>query len=253
MQIVAPIGAELSSTMGPQVPFDPAISFAFQPIVDTVARRTVSYEALVRGTANQSAASIFDQVSHGNLHRFDGKCRDGAIALASRLGLTCDLNLNFLPQTFYSAQRAIHDTIQTAERHNLPSNRIVLEITEGGIVEDPANFARFLNQYRALGIKLAIDDFGSGYSGLNLLADFQPEQIKLDRKLVHGIQTSGPRQAIVRAIVQVCQDLGIDLVVEGIETAEEYLWFSSAGVSLFQGYFFARPGFQCLPTPEFPS
>ena len=99
---------------------------------------------------------------------------------------------------------------------------------------------------------MAIDDFGAGYSGLNLLADFQPDQIKLDMKLIRGIEWHGPRQAIVRAINQICLDLGIDVIAEGVETELEYAWLASQGIHLYQGYLFAKPGFESFPKVHYP-
>ena len=87
----------------------------------------------------------------------------------------------------------------------------MLEVTEGEIIADMTHFASLINEYRGLGLKVAIDDFGAGYSGLNLLVNFQPDQIKLDMFLVRGIEAHGPRQAIVRAIDQACRDLGVDV------------------------------------------
>jgi EAL domain-containing protein (putative c-di-GMP-specific phosphodiesterase class I) len=99
---------------------------------------------------------------------------------------------------------------------------------------------------------LAIDDFGAGYSGLNLLASFQPDQVKLDMELIHGIESHGPRQAIVRAVSQVCYDLGIDLIAEGVETMGEYRWLANAGVRLLQGYVLAKPAFESFPMVNYP-
>ena len=69
---------------------------------------------------------------------------------------------------------------------------------------------------------------------------------------MRGIERHGPRQAIVRAVIQVCADLGVDVIAEGVETLAEYLWFSEQGVRLFQGFLFARPGFECLPSVQYP-
>jgi EAL domain-containing protein (putative c-di-GMP-specific phosphodiesterase class I) len=120
------------------------------------------------------------------------------------------------------------------------------------VIEDLGLLAKRINEFRALGLKVAIDDFGSGYSGLNLLADFQPDQIKLDMRLVRGIDLNGPRQAIVRAVGQVCVDLGIDVIAEGVETVEEYTWLANHDVRLFQGFLFARPGFESFPCVSYP-
>ena len=71
--------------------------------------------------------------------------------------------------------------------------------------------------------------------------------------LVRGIESRGPRQAIVRAVAQACGDLGIDVIAEGVETVAEYEWFVQHGVRLFQGYLFAKPGFECFPDVTFPA
>jgi EAL domain-containing protein (putative c-di-GMP-specific phosphodiesterase class I) len=176
----------------------------------------------------------------------------GAIDLAARLGISCLLNLNLVPQSLHSAPFSIVSTMEAAHRAQLPIERLVLEVTEGEIIQDQAQFADLINEYRAFGIKLAIDDFGAGYSGLNLLASFQPDQVKLDMELIHGIESHGPRQAIVRAVSQVCYDLGIDLIAEGVETMGEYRWLANAGVRLLQGYVLAKPAFESFPMVNYP-
>lgn len=130
---------------------------------------------------------------------------------------------------------------------------MILEVTEGEIIHDADGFARSLNAYRSHGLKLAIDVFGAGYAGLNLLADFQPDIVKLDMHLVRGIYSKAPRQAIVRAVLQACADLGLDVIAEGVETAAEFHWFRRLGVILFQGYLFGRPAFERLPSPTIPA
>ena len=120
------------------------------------------------------------------------------------------------------------------------------------MIDDPVLLAEWVNAYRRRGIRIAIDDFGAGYAGLNLLADLQPDLMKLDIGLVRGIEGRGARQSIVRAIVQVSVDLGIDVVAEGVETEGELAWLADQGIDLFQGFLCARPGFECLPHVTFP-
>jgi hypothetical protein len=81
---------------------------------------------------------------------------------------------------------------------------------------------------------------------------FQPDQIKLDMKLICGIEQHGPRQAIFRAINQICLDLGIDVIAEGVETELEYAWLASQGIHPYQGYLFAKPGFELFPNVYYP-
>lgn len=233
----------------------PAFSYAFQPIVNVAAREVYSVEALVRGAGGESAWHVLQQVPAQEKYRFDLESRAAAIALAARLGLggAHHLNLNFLPKGLFAVPTAISATLEAAQRHGIPIEQLVLEVTEDEVVDDQAHFAEQLHEYRSQGLKVAIDDFGAGYSGLNLLAEFQPDQVKIDMKLVRGIERHGPRQAIVRAIAQVCADLGIDVIVEGIETLGEYRWFADQGIALFQGYLFAKPRFEGFPEVAYPA
>jgi EAL domain-containing protein (putative c-di-GMP-specific phosphodiesterase class I) len=232
---------------------DPEFTFAFQPIVDIGKGEVFSYEALIRGTGNESAYQILHQVPADRLFAFDQRARIHAIGLAMRLGIDCHLNLNFMPKSLDSSPEAILTTMDAATRANLPIGRMVLEVVEGDIINDHAQFNARIDEYRGLGLKVAIDDFGAGYSGLNLLVDFQPDLVKLDRQLVTGIERHGPRQAVVRAISQICLDLGIDIVAEGVESEAEYAWLASQGIHLFQGYLFARPAFESFPSVHYPA
>jgi EAL domain-containing protein (putative c-di-GMP-specific phosphodiesterase class I) len=241
-----------SPSIDPQDDSFPKFSFAFQPIVDTNAREVLSYEALIRGPANEPAYQVLQQVSAARLFAFDQRVRVAAIDLAMRLQLNCHLNINFLPQSVDSSSQAILSTLEAAGRANLPIERLVLEVLEGEIIHDHSRFTDLINQYRGLSLKVAIDDFGAGYSGLNLLADFQPDQVKLDMKLIRGIEHDGPRQSILRAIDGICLELGIDIIAEGVETEEEYAWLRSQGIHLFQGYLFAKPAFACFPPVRYP-
>lgn len=226
-------------------------SFAFQPIVDIESHKVFAYEALVRGLSNEPAGSVFATIESSQLHAFDGAARIQAIGLAASLGLNTGLSLNFMPQSLETVTDAISSTIDAVRHVGLSESKMYLEVTEGELIRDLAGFASAINQYRASGIHFVIDDFGAGHSGLNLLADFQPDVIKIDIHLVRNIDSRGPRQAIVRAMIQACDDLGIEVVAEGVETDAEYRWFKRAGVQLFQGYLFGRPEFESLSTPLF--
>lgn len=183
-----------------------------------------------------------------NLYRFDQACRVKAIQLAAELGLSCRLNINFFPNAVYQPELCIRSTVAAAKAHDFPIENIVFEVIEGEVIRDQAHLANIINYYKKQGFSTAIDDFGSGYAGLNLLAEYQPDFIKLDRQLVLGIQDDPARQAIARAVIMVCRDLNIGLLAEGVETLAEVQWFTEQGVMLFQGNYFARPGFEALPT-----
>ncbi len=227
-------------------------TFAFQPIVDIRSGAAYSHEALVRGMANEPAWEVLGRHAGAGAAAFDAACRAKALEVASRIGMESHINLNFIPSTAFDPRLGLGSTVEAAHRHGFPLDRIIMEATETEAVQDPARFAESVNQYRRAGVQFAIDDFGAGYAGLNLLAEFQPDMVKLDMVLVRGIESHGPRQAIVRAINQVCVDLGIDVVVEGVETLEEFSWCHSLGIHLYQGYLFARPMFEGMPGIEMP-
>ena len=230
----------------PALPF----SFAFQPIVDPARHTVFSQEALIRGPANEPAFKVLGAGPEAGLHAFDHAARLAAIALAARLGLTSCLNLNFLPNSLFLLPDCVTETLATAQLHGFEIEQLVLEVTEGEVLHSPARFGELINAYRGQGLKVAIDDFGAGYSGLNMLADFQPDQVKIDMNLVRGIDRHGPRQAIARAIIGACNDLGIEVIAEGVESASEHGWLANQGVELFQGYWFARPTFEALATVD---
>lgn len=121
-----------------------------------------------------------------------------------------------------------------------------VEITETAAVSDPLNFARQLTTLRAVGVATAIDDFGNGYSPLGYLQDLPIDVVKLDRSLIDGIDTSAPNQHIVRGLLALCRELGIETVAEGVERFEEYDWVVRHGIDHVQGYLTARP----MPSAE---
>ncbi|MBC7988939.1 MAG: EAL domain-containing protein [Luteimonas sp.] len=233
-------------------PSGAGFSFAFQPVVDTVSRRAYSHEALVRGLNGESAYQVLGRYHGAELAVFDDACRARAIEVACRIGLDTNLNLNLLPSAAMDPMLGLDSTVASADRVGFPLERIIVEATEVEAIADRAHFANVVNEYRRAGMRFAIDDFGAGFSGLMLLADFQPDIVKLDMGLVRDIHRHGPRQAIVRGIWQVCADLGIDVVVEGVETVDEFAWFHGLGVQFYQGYLFAKPAFESMPSFEIP-
>jgi len=233
-------------------PLPGRFTFAFQPIVDAASGAVVSYEALIRGANREPAAHVLQRVPPEERHGFDEGARCAAVELAARLGLRCDLNLNFLPLSVESSHTSIASTLETAERCGIAASRIVLEILESEIIHDHDGFAGAVNAHRALGLRTAIDDFGAGYAGLTLLAELLPDAIKLDMGLVRDVYQSGPRQAVIRGVLRTCLDLGVDVIAEGVEKAEEYAWLRGEGISLFQGWLFGEPMFERLPGAAFP-
>ncbi|WP_220464151.1 MULTISPECIES: EAL domain-containing protein [unclassified Colwellia] len=221
---------------------------AFQPIINIDAGKVVSYEVLLRGKNNEPPGFIFDQVPTARLMEFDQASRERAIKLASNLGLECGLSLNFTPGSIlFEGGKYVENTVAVSQHHGIDAKKLIIEITEGEAIISSSELWNALNKLRRIGATIAIDDFGAGYAGLNLLADVQPDLIKLDMYLLRNIDKNGPRQSIVRAISDVCLDLGIDVLAEGVETEEEFDFLNKLGVSLYQGYLFSKPGFECFP------
>lgn len=222
-------------------------TMAFQPIVDVAAREIYAYEALVRGPGGESAWQVLEQVNDTNRYAFDQACRQRAIRLAAKLGMKVCLSINFLPNAIYEPAACLRTTLAAAAEHGFSRDRLILEVTESEQARDQVDLVNIVNVYREKGLLTAIDDFGAGYAGLNLLADFQPDVIKIDMKLVRDVDTKRVNAAIIDGIAHTARDLGIRLVAEGVETEGEMRHLRDLGITRMQGYYFARPGFECLP------
>jgi len=227
-------------------------TMAFQPIVDCDTRTTFAYESLVRGLDGSGAPSVLAQVTDQNRYRFDQRCRTKAVELASGLGIECLVSINFLPNAVYEPAACIQATLRAAKMFGFPTDRLLFEVTEGERIDDRGHLTAILADYRERGFKTAIDDFGAGYAGLGLLAEFQPDFIKIDMALVRGLHVDTIRQAIVVGVLGMCRSLKIDVIAEGVETVDEYQWLRGQGVRYIQGFLLARPGFEHLPTVEWP-
>lgn len=222
-------------------------AFAFQPIVSMRCQQIVAHEALARGPAGQSAGSVLEQVTWENRHQFNLDCKDKAIAQAVSLDIDGALSINFIPNALGSVADCVRQTIELATERNFPLSRLIFEMTENERLLDPGALIDMLGQYRKLGIKTAIDDFGAGYAGLNLLAQFQPDIVKLDMELIRDVDSSIPKQIIVGSVIDMCRQLKVVIVAEGVESTAERDYLYAAGIDFMQGYLFARPAFMALP------
>ncbi|GAB3437543.1 EAL domain-containing protein [Massilia solisilvae] len=225
-------------------PLDFEFAFAYQPIVDVKARTIFAHEALVRGPNGEGAWSVLSRVTDENRYQFDQACRVQAIKGAAELGIREHLSINFLPNAVYQPAACIQSTFAAAREYGFPIERIIFEVTEGEKVQDRPHLVNIFREYHRFGFCTAIDDFGAGYAGLDLLSEYQPDIIKLDMGLVRGIDTSKAKQAIVKGVLAICSELDIRVLAEGIETRAERDFLSDAGVSLMQGYLFGKPAFR---------
>ncbi len=226
------------------------VRMAFQPIVDSVTRTVYAYEALVRGMDGEGAGEVIGRVRPEQLYRFDQTCRVKAIATAAELGMQARLSINFNPNAVYEPATCIRLTLAAAARCGFDTERLIFEVTESERIRDTAHLVRIVDDYQRRGFMTAIDDFGAGYAGLNLLAEFQPDIVKLDMALIRDIDRHSVRRSIVAGIITTCRELGCEILAEGVETAAEYRTLRRKGITLFQGYLFARPALEALPTVD---
>ncbi len=232
--------------IGPAVPF----SMAFQPIVDVHSKRVLAYEALTRGPHGEPVSSVLAKTLHNNRYAFDQRCREKAIQISSRLGILAtgaDLSINFFPNAVYEPAQCLQRTFNAASAAGFPLKRLIFEITEVEKVHNQEHLRNIMLEYKKHGLRVAIDDFGAGHSGLSLLSVFQPDLIKIDRALIENLHERPTSRSIVRSIVQVCKELGITAIAEGIEQEQEMQVLCDMGISRMQGFFFARPAFEALP------
>jgi EAL domain-containing protein (putative c-di-GMP-specific phosphodiesterase class I)/CheY-like chemotaxis protein len=212
---------------------------AFQPIVSVRQQRILGYEALLR-TDEPSIKSPPALLALGEqLDRLSDIGRTARARVAARIP-------EAPPTARFFVNLHAHDLVDDelyAELSALAphASRIVLEITERASLDDVADLARRAARLRGLGYSLAIDDLGAGYAGLTSLTKIEPEVVKLDMSLVRGIDKSHRQQQIVASMVRVCEDLGMLVVTEGVETSDERDALVALGCDVLQGYLFGRP------------
>jgi diguanylate cyclase (GGDEF)-like protein len=148
--------------------------------------------------------------------------------------------VNFSPQQFH--QRDVLSEIRYAlEVSGLPASRLEIEITESSLLRNTQMTHDVLSQLRTLGVRISLDDFGTGYSSLSYLHNFPLQKVKIDRSFLEGIDTDRPL-TLLRGVARLSADLGMSVVVEGIETNEQLELINADGtVSEAQGYLFSRP------------
>lgn len=213
----------------------------FQPIVDLLTNRVFAYEALARTSSPhfKSPPEMFDTaIEEGMCGRLGRRLRELAIAGCPDAALF----LNVHPNEF--ADRWLVQPDDPIFSHDAP---VFLEITESVPLSHFELCNSILREIRGKGINLVVDDLGAGYSNLKYIADLTPEVVKLDRSLISGLPTDARLRKLVTSISRLCEDLGAQVVAEGIETADELESAMGAGVRYAQGYYFARPS---APPPK---
>ncbi len=220
-------------------------SMAFQPIVSQAGADVFGYEALLRGPVGTPLAMpwrLFNQDGYmdvGLLSKLDLACIGSAIRtgrmLVSDRKLFINIHGNTLPQL------PIKEFLKLLEDVDIDPGSIVLEISEKTNQDHVRDIARRLKEFRDEGVKVALDDVGSRNPWLLHMLWLEPEYIKLDRVLIHGIDAHPGKQKLVKGLLLLSEQMGSRVITEGVETELEARALEVLGVPLLQGYYYGRP------------
>ena len=213
------------------------LTMVYQPILDLATETVVGYESLARFqvTPPRSPDLWF---ADADLCGLGGELELKAVraALTGSAGLDdAYVAINLSPATLLSAQ--FMDELTRARGHD-----VLVEVTEHAPIDDYAEIRRVLDKMRSLGVRLAVDDVGSGFASLRHIVELEPDVIKADISLVAGVEGSPKLRAVIAALVTLGREIGAKLVAEGIETPSQMAVLAGLGVDLGQGYLLGRPG-----------
>lgn len=222
----------------------------FQPIVSLRDGKTLGFEALSR----ISVAGLFENVEEmflcaeeeGKVWGLEQVCRCAVLEyIKEQKGkfdeMDAKLFINVNPKVLYDKKFETGFTKEFIKQYGIPVDRIVIEMTERQQVEDETGFLAVIDHYRMQGYQIAVDDVGSGYSGLNRICNLTPGYIKLDMNLIKGISCNPTKLALLKALVEFSVNSGTLLIAEGIETEKEMEMLIDLGVQYGQGYYLAKP------------
>lgn len=227
----------------------------YQPVYSIKAGRAVSAEALVRW--RHPAAGLIPPVRFVPLFERNGfvvrldrfAWEDVCCMLSSRIraGLpVVPVSVNVSRLNFYDSDFC--DTVVSLlKKYDLDPSLLRLEITESAYTDNPTQLMNVLKKLQSLGLKILMDDFGSGYSSLNMLRNLAVDILKIDMSFVRDLENSQRAPAILRRVVEMAHDLRMGIVVEGVETKAQLDFLSSIGCDKIQGYYFAKP----MPQKDF--
>ncbi len=225
----------------------------FQPIVAVSdPGKVFGYECLVRGIDEGGAVvgpePMFGAArAAGLLYNLDRAARVKAVEEAARQGIEENVFVNFNATSVYDPAYCLRSTMEAVEESGIPPGRIVFEVTNSEEIRDTVHLGNIADYFREGGFGVALDDLGSCYGSLNLLAELSPDFVKLDMELVSRAGGAPYKASIARKLIELANELGVIVIAEGVETGEQYRWASAHGADYAQGHYFARPA---SPPPE---
>jgi diguanylate cyclase (GGDEF)-like protein len=228
---------------------DKDLSTLFQPIVSLNKQKIYGYEGLIRGPSNSilhSPTKLFEVAyQFGHLAELDFLCRYKLISQFKQLSLPGKLFINSNPESLLEQDYIDGETLKYVQQFGLSPEDIIIEITETYPIEDFSLLEKATNHYRAAGFSIAIDDLGSGYSGLKLWSELRPDFVKIDRHFINSINNDKIKRQFVISIYEIANSIGCQVITEGVETAEEYATIRKLGAEYVQGFYFCHP----IPLP----
>lgn len=225
----------------------------YQPIFDFSNGSILAWEALSRGPKNSclhSPSVLFDFAEQvGELFALENVCREKAIQRIGPLHKGRKLFLNIHPRTLVDPKFTPGRTLDLLEKVGLRPENVVFEITERHSIKDFKLFHLTLDHYRTQGFQIAIDDAGTGYSGLSSIATLQPEYIKIDMGLVRDVHKDPVKQALLETFVAFATRIGAKVIAEGIEKKSEAMRLVELGMHYGQGFYMGKPVFPKAESP----
>jgi diguanylate cyclase (GGDEF)-like protein len=221
------------------------LSIVFQPQVDAVENLTISFEALARWTSPQLGEvrpDIFIKAAErsGLITRITLILLEKALACVSAWPAGMRVSFNLSARDLRSAI-SIANIREAVTRSGVDPRRIEFEITETAMLTDFEQACEALGQLKSLGCRIAVDDFGSGYSSFSYIHRLPVDKIKIDRSFVTQLVKHGSAVKIIQTIIDLCRNLRLDCVIEGVETERELTQLLQVKARYIQGYLFARP------------
>ncbi|HEX8791376.1 MAG TPA: EAL domain-containing protein [Polyangiaceae bacterium] len=213
---------------------------AYQPIVSWSRREVFGYEALLRSREPSlpHPGAVLDATERlDRVHELGRIVRGRAVEAIAQMPAGGALFVNL-----HARDLLDENLFDRAAPLAAVAGRVVLEITERASLHHVRDLASRIARLREMGFRIAVDDLGAGYAGLTSFAQLEPEVVKLDMSLIRGVHAQPTKLKLVRTMITMCRDLGMQVVAEGIETPEERAAIVDAGCDLLQGYLFARPG-----------
>lgn len=224
-----------------------SLSTHFQPIVEEQngTRRLHAFECLTRGPAGtnfESADVLFDYVRRkGAEAAMDRVCSATALAHGAAALAGERLSVNVHASTLGRDSAFVDDLTELLAAFDVPPSRVIIEIIEHAPALNHRRFLDALEALRTRGFQIAIDDVGLGHSNFRMIVDCVPDYVKIDRYFITHVHTDARHAAVVDAVVAFAARLGVRVIAEGVEDEDAHRFLRSAGVELFQGYFYSRP------------